>query len=74
MKKYRICSRIMCMFVVIVLTCDIYNFMYGNPAFNAYPILPFNASPSYIRGVNRLCYTMDMIFDMPEYVDICMPL
>lgn len=75
MKKYRICSRIMCMFVVIVLTCDIYNFMYGNPAaFNAYPILPFNASPSYVRGVNRLCYTMDMIFDMPEYVDICMPI
>ena len=73
MKKYRICSIVMCMFVVFFLTCDIYNYMHAIfPAFNAYPILPYNAYPSYIRGANRLCYSMDGIFGMPEYVeDIC---
>lgn len=61
----------MCTFVVIVLTCDIYNYMHAIfPAFNAYPILPFNVSPSYVRGANRMCYSMDRIFDMPEYSDI----
>ena len=71
MKKYRICSIVMCAFVVIVLTCDIYNYVHAIfPAFNAYPILPFNARPSYVRGANRMCYSMDRILDMPEYCDI----
>ena len=75
MKKYRICSITMCTIVAIFLTCDFYNYMHAIfPAFNAYPVLPFNASPSYIRGVDRSCYSMERIFGMPEYTDICMPI
>lgn len=71
MKKYRICSIVMCMFVVFFLTCDIYNYMHAIfPAFNAYPILPYNAYPIYVRGSNRICYSMGRIFAMPEYADV----
>lgn len=56
----------------IVLLGDIINFLYAEPyCFNSYPILPFNARPSYCRGTNRYCNSMEGIFEMGEYSDEC---
>ena len=58
--------------VSIVVLGDIVNFLYaGTYCFNAYPILPFNVYPSYCRGTNRYCNSMEGIFDMGEYTDEC---
>lgn len=56
----------------IVVLGDVVNFLYaGSYCFNAYPILPFNVRPSYCRGTNRYCNSMEGIFDMGEYTDEC---
>ena len=56
----------------LVVLGDVCNFLYAEPyCFNLYPILPFHTYPSYCRGTNRYCISMEGIFDMGEYTDKC---
>lgn len=70
MKNYNYCFILLWIITAIVVFGDILKFLYAEPySFNTYPILPFNVYPYYVRGTNRLSYTMEGIFDMGEYSD-----
>ena len=71
-KRYhKYCLALVLMVIAIVLG-DFYKFLYASPfRFNTYPILPFYVSPSYVRGTNRYCHSMEGIFEMGEYSEEC---
>lgn len=72
MKKYNLYSIVLVILLFIWVLGDITRFLYAMPlSHNAYPILPFNVYPCYIRGANRDCNIMEGIFEMREYSEDC---
>ena len=70
--KYKYFFIALWIMVPLFVVMDIFAFLYGEPySFNSYPILPFNVQPSYVRGIHRLCYTIDGIFESPVCADNC---
>lgn len=70
--KYKCFFIALWIMVPLFVVMDIFAFLYGEPySFNSYPILPFNVQPSYVRGIHRLCYTIDGIFESPVCADNC---
>lgn len=69
MEKYnKVCISLLLMAMLLV-SIDVCKFLYALPLSYAYPILPFNTYPSFVRGTNR--HRMNGILDIREYSDVC---